>query len=440
MTVLGAEDPDSLTSGSGGGVDTVSYAGSGNGAIVTLAGGIGAGDPVGVVGGGAGLFSGDGADIGYLGGHPPVTLQGDTGAGSVIEGGGVDTGSFGSQPPVTLQGGAGAGDPGSVLVGGGLGDPGSGLFGGNDPSLGGSAVADTLLGGADTFTSTLANATINLAKGYVSATGGTVQQIHAIENVIASGNHIHVIGTADANIIDASHASGDNVLDGGAGDDTLIGGTADGTINRFFGGAGADHFESAATGHAVYDYLDYDSSPAAVSINLQAGLFFGGDAAGDSISFGGGSVVTGVIGSAFGDTIRAGDPSDISLATKMDSLIYGGDGNDTLIFGSGRDWMSGGAGADTFVYDTLGGFRGDVIRDFSSAQGDRIDLSAIDADGDAGNGRTAFHFVGQTADPGHGEVGFTAAAGGIQETFNAGETMIVYLAGVTAVTAHDFHL
>jgi Ca2+-binding RTX toxin-like protein len=447
MSILGAEDLDSLTSVSGDGVDTANYS-SGNGPIVTLSDG------------GLGGSVAGGTDIVDYGSHgTPVTLSDGTEAGAVLVGGGgsdslaggdgVDTGYYGGTgSPVTLQGGAGAGDPGGVLVGEGGGNGlggGDTLFGGNGPSVGGSAAADTLDGGADTFTSSLSNATINLAKGYASSTGGSVELLHGIENVVASGHHVHVIGTADANIIDASHASGDNVLDGGAGDDTLIGGTADGTVNRFFGGAGGDTFEGGsnddAGGPIVYNYLYYDSSPAAVHIDLRDVFQNGGDAEGDAIEFQGNNAITGVIGSAFDDVIHGRDQDrTISFDTKVDSILYGGDGNDTLIFGSGRDWMSGGTGADTFAYDAAGGHVGDAIRDFSSAQGDKIDLSAIDADGDASNGRTAFHFVGQTVDPGHGGVGFALATGGIEVTINAAETMTVYLAGVTAVTANDFHL
>jgi uncharacterized protein len=78
--------------------------------------------------------------------------------------------------------------------------------------------------------------------------------------------------------------------------------------------------------------------------------------------------------------------------------LTGGSGAD-LIFGNlGADSLTGGGGADTFVYlssaDSTSAAR-DGIQDFNL--GDLIDLSRIDADGNAGNGDTAFSFIGNAA-------------------------------------------
>jgi len=59
----------------------------------------------------------------------------------------------------------------------------------------------------------------------------------------------------------------------------------------------------------------------------------------------------------------------------------------------------------------------DVIADFTT--GDKIDLSAIDADGNAANGNTAFHF--------------SAASGGFSG--QAGELKVVTIDGVQLVGA-----
>lgn len=65
------------------------------------------------------------------------------------------------------------------------------------------------------------------------------------------------------------------------------------------------------------------------------------------------------------------------------NILTGGNVADTLICGAGSDSMSGGLGADTFdfnaISESLVGVNRDVITDFSSAQGDKIDLSGIDA-------------------------------------------------------------
>ena len=77
--------------------------------------------------------------------------------------------------------------------------------------------------------------------------------------------------------------------------------------------------------------------------------------------------------------------------------LSGGRRNDLLQGGTGKDVLIGDAGADDFVFKSVGeagkGSARDVIRDFSRAQGDDIDLSAIDANTKAA-GNQAFSFIG----------------------------------------------
>jgi len=82
--------------------------------------------------------------------------------------------------------------------------------------------------------------------------------------------------------------------------------------------------------------------------------------------------------------------------------LYGGDGNDLLVGGSSPDLLYGGAGADTFrLVDHYDSKRWenmyDEIKDFSRAEGDKIDLSVLDARlGTAGN--QAFEFGAGSGD------------------------------------------
>ena len=67
-----------------------------------------------------------------------------------------------------------------------------------------------------------------------------------------------------------------------------------------------------------------------------------------------------------------------------DDVIKGYGGSDTLKGGVGKDSLTGGLGADQFIYDAdaeSGNATStrDVVVDFSHSQGDKINLSAIDA-------------------------------------------------------------
>ncbi|MGC2855002.1 calcium-binding protein [Novispirillum sp. DQ9] len=79
--------------------------------------------------------------------------------------------------------------------------------------------------------------------------------------------------------------------------------------------------------------------------------------------------------------------------------LFGEQGNDVLAGGAGADQVHGGAGADVFRYATAGDSRQgacDRIADFNQRQGDRLDLSALDANTRAA-GNQAFRYVGGAA-------------------------------------------
>lgn len=87
--------------------------------------------------------------------------------------------------------------------------------------------------------------------------------------------------------------------------------------------------------------------------------------------------------------------------------------------GSGRDGLFGGTGADQFVFRHVESFaRGtfDTIADFSTAEGDKVDLSGMDADRSVA-GNQAFDFIGRSA--------FTGEAGELRyEVYN--NCIVVY--------------
>jgi Ca2+-binding RTX toxin-like protein len=137
--------------------------------------------------------------------------------------------------------------------------------------------------------------------------------------------------------------------------------------------------------------------------------------AGDDIivSNGGNNIISGGEGFDTLDMSQAHDPSDIGpdyyidiehfIGSRFDDSI-GGNASDNIIEGGlGSDTLTGSGGADTFTFDKADdsfAFRAaqigsDTITDFSSSEGDRIDLSGIDADA-ATSDDQAFHLIGDS--------------------------------------------
>ena len=70
------------------------------------------------------------------------------------------------------------------------------------------------------------------------------------------------------------------------------------------------------------------------------------------------------------------------MGEKGDDTLYGQSGKDILRGGSGSDSMWGGSEADVFDFDLVShspASARDLIWDFSKAEGDKLDLSGIDA-------------------------------------------------------------
>lgn len=96
-----------------------------------------------------------------------------------------------------------------------------------------------------------------------------------------------------------------------------------------------------------------------------------------------------------------------------DDRLEGGGGGDLLVGGEGRDEMKGGTGADVFSFGALAEVSGDLVEDFSRKQGDKIDLSGIDAI-QQGDGDDAFNLA----------KAFTGKAGQLVVTADGGQFMV----------------
>ncbi|WP_305799134.1 SdrD B-like domain-containing protein [Roseococcus sp. SDR] len=180
--------------------------------------------------------------------------------------------------------------------------------------------------------------------------------------------HDNLTGTAGHDLIEG--LQGNDTLTGLAGNDTLEGQLGD---DLLVGGAGAD----ALDGGAGNDTASFQDATGAVTANLATGAGTQGIANGDTYAG-----IENLLGGGFNDRLTGdGGANRLDGAAGNDTLSGGG-GNDTLAGGAGQDSLTGGTGADRFTWATLSESAAaspDRVADFAWAEGDVIDLSAIDA-------------------------------------------------------------
>jgi Ca2+-binding RTX toxin-like protein len=99
------------------------------------------------------------------------------------------------------------------------------------------------------------------------------------------------------------------------------------------------------------------------------------DGGNDVLSGGDGNdtIYHGLYGSA---TLSGGTGNDWIVGNSGNDKEDGGSGNDTLT-GVGRDILTGGTGSDTFMIGYSGPPTEDTITDFSTVQGDKVDLTLL---------------------------------------------------------------
>jgi hypothetical protein len=155
----------------------------------------------------------------------------------------------------------------------------------------------------------------------------------------------------------------------------------------------------------------------------------------DSVSGGAGSDL--LIGGAGNDTLNGNDGIDELRGGAGNDTLDGGNGNDILVGGMGNDALTGGAGADVFRWELADrGVAGtpavDTIADFSTAQGDQLDLRDLlqgeMLDGGAIGNLGAYLFVERS---GGNTVVHVSSNGGFSSGYNAGaEDQTIVLTGV----------
>ena len=343
----------------------------------------------------AGDVNGDGVDDIIVG--APYTFNGGRGMAYVI---------FGQANPVTFVGGNG-----------------------NDNQTGGAA-ADNLSGGGG-------NDTLNGGAGDDILDGGDLSDL-----LNGGDGGDDLIGGSGGDIL--SGDAGDDSVSGGVGADKLFGGdgvdTLDGGADndRFDGGSGAD----ILLGGAGNDYLDGGVGADSMTGGVGNDVFLVDDvndtvieAAGEgydiirstvdlftlsanveAIELQGSANLT-AQGNSGANNLQGNSGQNVLNGGAGNDTINGNDGEDIIIGGTGNDLLRGGLDADVFL--VLQGSVGqpvlesDQIFDFSTAEGDLIDLSTIDANSLL-DGNQAFSLVSA----------FSKQAGQMTMSFAGGVTLI----------------
>jgi Ca2+-binding RTX toxin-like protein len=323
------------------------------------------------------------------------------------------------------------------------------LYGGSgDDYLEGGAGGDALDGGTGSDTASYLNSSvgvhINLGTG--SAWGGdaTGDVLTSIENLFGSSQDDFLYGNNVDN--ELLGASGNDLIYGYGGNDTLDGGAGN---DHLVGGAGAD----ILNGGDGWDLADYLASASAVMVDLTNHTAHGGDAEGDELSS-----IEKVDGSMFNDVLVGDEGINSFRGNSGDDVLYGRGGGDTLNGGygddflqggAGKDWLTGGKGADDFVFaraseSGVSAYLRDVIQDFSQADGDRIDLSMINAKSRFLVGDTSFTFINNQLFSAEGQIRVAQENGNTiiqgNTTGTSGAEFEIELTGQHNLSASDFVL
>ena len=290
-------------------------------------------------------------------------------------------------------------------------------FSGND-IFKGAGGKDVLDGGAGVDTALYSEKTgavlVSLAGSSnttVSIAGVVEDTIRNIENVTGGAASDRLTGDGKANILNGG--AGNDIIRGGGGADTLIGGRGKDSLNGNSGKDTVDYSKDAASGGTL-----------GVVVNLLGTGFQGGLAA-DTAKDGFGHTdvvknIPNVVGTQFNDRIYGGNHANALSGGAGDDLLASGADNDRLYGGRGADDLTGGSGADIFLFkaptdSTVAGAGRDTIFDFSGTAGDKLDVSAVDANG-AVTGNQSFSYLGSAA--------FTGTSGELRYVKKASDTYV----------------
>ncbi len=275
----------------------------------------------------------------------------------------------------------------------------------------------------------------------------------AIESLTATAGAGFTVSVSDSALTDsktltiniaqrgATESIGNNTLTGTSGNDKFDGLTGNDIINGLAGadtmkgGLGNDVYYVDNTGDVVTEAAGAGTDTVNSSIRYALGANL------ENLGLSGAAALNGT-----GNTLN-----NVLTGNTGVNALSAGSGNDTLIGGLGKDTLTGGLGADKFKFNAetetgIGTSTRDIIVDFNRSQGDKIDLSAIDAN-TALAGNNAFsaptigiHFSGTFA--GQGRLYFDQTAHvlyGNNDADNSADFSI-QLTAVNSLGATDFVL
>ena len=191
------------------------------------------------------------------------------------------------------------------------------------------------------------------------------------DDVLAGDDADMVYGDAGADRIFGE--GGDDYVNAGSGNDTVFGGSGGDLIVAEAGDGDDTYYGDDMVGGAGSDTLDMSAITANITTDLGTGFM------------GRGSVTSGQTGS---DTIWG-----------IENIVTGF-GNDVITANSSANVMDGGAGNDTYRFQSAADANGDTIASFQP--GDKIDLSPMDAM--SGSGNQSFTLVTGSTFTGAGQV------------------------------------
>ncbi|MBS7789504.1 hypothetical protein KTR66_05835, partial [Roseococcus sp. SDR] len=378
---------------------------------------------------GAGAFTGTGNALAnsITGGAGNDTLSGGAGDDTMTGGAGNDTYVLDSAGDAVVElSGEGTDTVQTSLAAFALGSDlenlvftGVGAFTGT-----GNALANSITGGAgnDTLSGGAGNDTLNGGAGADAMTGGADNDTYVVDNAGDVVTEAANEGTDTVQTTLASYTLGDNLenllftgagafagtgnalansITGGAGNDTLVGGAGSDTMSA---GAGDDTYRVEDLSDVVSESVDggYDRVISTVSWTLGDNFEWLTVVGSGNLNGFGNALANRLDGGAGANRLEGGDGNDVLSGGAGNDTLLGGTGTDVIEGGAGTDSLSGGTGADRFLFRATADINGDVVTDFSVAEGDTIDLRPIDANGSLA-GDQAFTWIGGA--------GFSGAAG-----------------------------